>query len=67
MDFEQYDASVFDWYYTMPNSNDDNNGICWNMSFDANGGLSNYNPMAGHANGESIRPYTILSVPIYIY
>ena len=40
--------------------------------FDANMNANNAtnqwkNPMHGHAGGEEIRPYTILSVSIYIY
>ena len=36
--------------------------------FNANYGTSQENnPMKGHAGGSEIKPYTILSVPIYIY
>lgn len=35
------------------------------LKLDANSGDTN--PMNGHAAGSEIRPYTILSVPIYIY
>lgn len=44
-----------------------NPGAFATLNLDANQGADGNNAMAGHANGSSIRPYTILSVPIYVY
>lgn len=47
--------------------NQTNPGAFAVLNLDANQGADGNNAMAGHANGSSIRPYTILSVPIYVY
>ena len=37
------------------------------LDFNANTGDKNTNPMAGHANGSEIRPYSIYALPLISY
>lgn len=56
-----------DSYRVGYESNGTTLGAFVGLNLDANQGADGNNAMAGHANGSNIRPYTILSVPIYVY